>query len=242
MTGVALELAPAEGFIVKDERARLPLSVFFNQLSGSRHALVQVVLLSVVLQLLVLAAPFYAQLTIDEVIARGDVDLLLVLALGFGLLTLIKAASSATRSSILLMVQNVLHFNLGARLFRHLIRLPTSFFEKRHIGDLLSGFSSLQPIRTLLAEQLMAGVLDGIMAVVTLAMIFVYSPLLATIVLTALHCLCRCSVGALPHHLETHRGNDPGSSSGEFNVHRKCPGDPDPQALQSRERTRSSVA
>ena len=76
------------------------------------------------------------QLTMDEVIARGDVDLLLVLALGFGLLMVIKTATTAIRSSSLLVVQNVLHFQLGARLFRHLIRLPMSFFEKRHIGDL----------------------------------------------------------------------------------------------------------
>jgi ATP-binding cassette, subfamily B, bacterial CvaB/MchF/RaxB len=46
LTGVALELAPAEGFIAKDERARLPLSVFWTHLSGSGHALVQVLVLS----------------------------------------------------------------------------------------------------------------------------------------------------------------------------------------------------
>jgi ATP-binding cassette, subfamily B, bacterial CvaB/MchF/RaxB len=41
-------------------------------------------------------------------------------------------------------------------MFRHLIRLPITYFEKRHIGDLLSRFSSLQPIRNLLAEGLVA--------------------------------------------------------------------------------------
>src|SRR4051812_7875877 len=86
LTGVALELVPAEGFLRKDERVRLPLSVFWSELRGSGHALVQVLLLSAVLQALALAMPLYAQLTVDEVIARGDVDLLLVLALGFGLL------------------------------------------------------------------------------------------------------------------------------------------------------------
>src|SRR5215211_9453236 len=74
---------------------------------------------------------------------------------------------------------------LGARLFRHLIRLPMSFFEKRHIGDLLSRFTSLQPIRNLLAEGMITGVLDGLMAVITLAMIFVYSTQLALVVLAA---------------------------------------------------------
>src|SRR5215204_4778907 len=141
--------------------------------------------LSIILQLLALAAPLYMQLTIDEVIARGDVDLLIVLALGFGLLMVIKTATTTVRSSILLVVQNVLHFQLGARLFRHLIRLPMSFFEKRHIGDLLSRFTSLQPIRNLLAETMITAMLDGLMAVITLAMIFVYSTQLALIVLAA---------------------------------------------------------
>src|SRR5215208_7622242 len=109
VTGVALELAPAEGFLAKDERARLPLSAFWGQLAGSGHALLQILALSVVLQLLALAGPFYMQLTIDEVIARGDVDLLLVLALGFGLLMLVRAGTTAMRSTVLLVVQNVLH-------------------------------------------------------------------------------------------------------------------------------------
>ena len=185
LTGVALELTPTEGFVVQDERARLPLSAFWGQLSGSGHALVQILVLSIILQMLVLGAPLYMQLTVDEVIARGDVELLVVLALGFGLLMLIRTATTAIRSLVLLVVQNVLHFQLGARLFRHLIRLPMSFFEKRHIGDLLSRFASLQPIRNLLAEGMITAVLDGLMAVITLAMIFVYSTQLALVVLTA---------------------------------------------------------
>jgi ATP-binding cassette subfamily B protein RaxB len=185
LSGIAVEIAPTAAFLPKDERARLPLSVFWSHLTGTGHTLLQVFLLSVVLQALVLAAPLYAQLTLDEVIARGDVDLLLVLALGFGLLMLIKAATTTVRSYILLILQNALHYELGARLFRHLIRLPTSFFEKRHIGDLLSRFSSLQPIRNLIAEGLIAAVIDGVMAMITLVMIFTYSAQLAFVVLSA---------------------------------------------------------
>jgi ATP-binding cassette subfamily B protein RaxB len=185
LTGVALELTPSEEFIPKNEKLRLPLSIFLAQLSGSGHALIQVLILSIILQALVLVAPLYAQLTIDEVIGRGDVDLLVVLALGFGLLVFIKAATAAIRSIILLVIQNVMHFQLGARLFHHLIRLPIFFFEKRHIGDLLSRFSSLQPIRNLLAEGLIAGILDGVMAAITLAMIFLYSTQLAAVIVGA---------------------------------------------------------
>lgn len=183
LTGVALEVSPSEGFVPKDERARLPFSTFWTQLRSNTHALVQILILSLALEFFVIASPFYLQIAVDDVIARGDVDLLIVLALGFGLLTAIKVASSAIRSLILLLVQNVLHFQIGARLFHHLVRLPIAYFEKRHIGDILSRFSSIEPIRNALAEGMIAATIDGLMALATLAMIFVYSTQLAFVVL-----------------------------------------------------------
>jgi ATP-binding cassette, subfamily B, bacterial CvaB/MchF/RaxB len=185
LTGVALELLPAPGFDTKNERVRLPLRAFWWRTAGIGHALLQILLLSIVLEALVVAGPFYMQLTVDEVIARGDLDFLTILALGFGLLMLIKVASTAIRSQIILIVQNTLHYQLGVRLFHHLVRLPLAYFEKRHIGDLLSRFTSIEPIRNLFAEGLIAAAIDGLMAVATLAMLFIYSARLAGFVLAA---------------------------------------------------------
>jgi ATP-binding cassette, subfamily B, bacterial CvaB/MchF/RaxB len=186
LTGVALELWPAEGFTRKNERAHLPFRAFWGHLSGMGTPLVQIFALSVVLELLVVAAPFYMQLTVDEVVARGDASLMFTLALGFGLLTAINVVTFALRSHIALVVQNAVHFHMGARLFHHLIRLPLSFFEKRHIGDVLSRFQSIEPIRNVLAEGLILAAIDGIMATATLTMIFLYSARLASVVLIAL--------------------------------------------------------
>ena len=186
VTGVALELSPSADFAPKDERRRLPFSVFWSQLPGLGTPLAQVFVLSIILELLVIAAPFYMQLTVDEVVARGDTDLMLALALGFALLMAIRVATDAMRSHIALVLQNALHFQIGARLFHHLLRLPMSFFEKRHIGDVLSRFESIDPIKKVMAEGLILVAIDGIMAMATLAMIFVYSPRLAMVVLAAL--------------------------------------------------------
>jgi ATP-binding cassette subfamily B protein RaxB len=185
LSGVALELSPTEEFVQTDERVRLPFSIFWGRTSGRAHALVQILVLSVILEILILAAPFYMQLTIDEVIARGDFDLLLVLALGFALLALIRVASTATRSFIVLILQNTLSFQIGARLLHHLARLPLSYFEKRHIGDILSRFGSIEPIRNMLAEGLITGLIDGLMTILTLAMMFIYSVTLGCVVLFA---------------------------------------------------------
>ncbi|MBX6745332.1 MAG: peptidase domain-containing ABC transporter, partial [Acetobacteraceae bacterium] len=186
LTGVALELSPAAGFTPKDEKARLPFRAFWGQIPGMASPLAQVFTLSVILELLAIAAPFYSQLAVDEVVARGDVDLMLALALGFGLLAAINVATDTLRSHIVLVLQNAVHFQMGARLFHHLIRLPLSFFEKRHIGDVLSRFQSVEPIRNALAEGMILATIDGIMAIATLVMIFIYSAQLAAVVLAAL--------------------------------------------------------
>jgi ATP-binding cassette subfamily B protein RaxB len=57
-TGVALELTPTESFERKDERERLRLSTFLRQASGAKHALLQILALSLALELLVIAGPF----------------------------------------------------------------------------------------------------------------------------------------------------------------------------------------
>lgn len=186
LTGVALELSPSTGFIAKSEAARLPFSIFWSELGGSGSALLQILALSLVLELFIICSPLYLQLTVDDVIARGDVDLLPVLALGFGLLTAIKVGAGAIRSLVILAMQNMLHFQIGARLFHHLVRLPLAFFEKRHIGDVLSRFTSIEPLRDLMAQGMIAAFVDGLMAVATLIMICLYSLQLAAVVFVAL--------------------------------------------------------
>ena len=55
------------------------------------------------------------------------------------------------------------------------MRLPMSWFEKRHIGDMVSRFGAVQQIQQTLTTSFVEAVLDGLMVVVTLAMMLVYS-------------------------------------------------------------------
>jgi ATP-binding cassette, subfamily B, bacterial CvaB/MchF/RaxB len=185
LSGIAVELWPTEGFAAKDERSRLPLSAVFRPVRGTWHALAQILVLSVILELGVIAAPLYVQLALDRVVATGDHSLLPVLAIGFGLVTAVTVAATAIRSLTILLLQNTLNFEMGARLFRHLVRLPLAYFGKRHIGDILSRFTSLEPIRSAIAEGLVTALIDGVMGAATLAMIFVYSRILGAIVIGA---------------------------------------------------------
>ncbi|MBF9196672.1 peptidase domain-containing ABC transporter [Microvirga sp. BT290] len=185
-TGIALELTPTQGFERKKETSRLNLSALWGRMRGVKRALAQALVLSAVLQLMVLAAPFYMQLAVDEAVMKSDQGLLTALALGFGLLMLIHIGADWLRSHVLLFLSGALNFQMGANLFHHLVRLPLGWFEKRHIGDLVSRFRSAEPIQRLISEGLVAALVDGVMATLTLVMILIYSPKLSGIVFAAL--------------------------------------------------------
>ncbi len=185
-TGVALELIRTENFRPKRERSSLRLTQLWSKMSGFWSAFAQVVILSILLQLAALATPFYMQTAIDTVFPGFDRDLLWVLALGFGGLAAINMITVWLRSLVLLRLGNALSYQVVVNLFRHLLRLPLPWFEKRHVGDIISRFGSTQPISDLLSQGLIAAIIDGMMAIATLGLMFIYSPLLAAIALVAL--------------------------------------------------------
>jgi ATP-binding cassette, subfamily B, bacterial CvaB/MchF/RaxB len=185
MTGVALELTPTQGFERRREQERVGIFEMVGRVSGFGRALGQALALSLILQLFVLASPFYMQIAVDEAVVKGDEGLLAALAIGFALFALINVTATWLRAIVSLQLGNVLSFQMVIRLFHHMMRLPLPFFERRHIGDLISRFHSTQPIKELLTEGLVAVLVDGLMALGTLGLMFVYSGRLALVVLTA---------------------------------------------------------
>lgn len=185
-TGIALELSPTAAFERRTDRTSLPLATLVGPTPGLRSGLFKAFALSGLLQIAVLAGPLYMQLAVDEAVLTDDRGLLIALAAGFGLLTFIHIAADWLRAQVLLALGSLIGFQMVANLFHHMLRLPLDWFEKRHIGDLVTRFGSTRPIRDLIAEGLVAAVVDGLMAILTLVMIFIYSPLLAAIVLVSL--------------------------------------------------------
>lgn len=184
-TGVALELTPTKSFEKQDSKPTLRFSDFWSRITGLKQSLILIFILSMLLQVFTLAAPYYIQLVIDDVILTSDTSLLTVLAVGFLLVMVFEIATNALRGFTLLHFGNQMNIQLGANLFHHLVRLPLSYFEKRHMGDVVSRFGSLQEVKRLLTTGVIEAIIDGLMAIVTLTMIFFYSPILSAVVLVA---------------------------------------------------------
>lgn len=184
-TGVALELRPNENFEKRKERQTLRWSHLWTRLNGLASSFVQILVLSLVLQVYVLALPYYLQIGIDTALPALDHDLLSVLALGFGLFTLFNAAATFLRSFVILAAGSALGYGIAANIARKLFRLPLDWFQKRQVGDILSRFQSVTPIQKMLSEGIAATLVDGVLALTTLVIMFFYSAKLALVAVTA---------------------------------------------------------
>ncbi|TVP52224.1 MAG: peptidase domain-containing ABC transporter, partial [Halomonadaceae bacterium] len=182
-TGIALELTPAPGFQKRDERRSMKLTDFWNRISGFKRAIIQVLMLSIALQIFALGGPFYMQLVVDEVLVSHDQALLTVLAIGFLMLALIEVTTRFLRAWVVLIFSSLLNVQMASNLFRHLIRLPLAYFENRHIGDTVSRFQSMHQIKQMFTTGFVEALVDGLMSIILVVLLFIYSPKLALIVL-----------------------------------------------------------
>jgi len=181
-TGIALELTPCENFIAEDHRESKSLFSLMKGTTGIARFLIQLLFLSLVLQLFALATPYYMQLIIDDVLLHQDNNLLVLLAFAFFFIALFNSLVTLLRQYIVIHIGAQLNQQLAFRLFRHLLHLPLDYFHKRHVGDIVSRFSSLQYLKQLITTNMVEALIDGLMAVTTLILIYLYSAKLATIV------------------------------------------------------------
>lgn len=162
-------------------------------ISGLGRSIGQILLLALALEIFTLASPFFLQWVIDEVIVSADRDLLTVLAIGFGLLLLMQEGTRAIRAWLLLHFSTTLNVQWRANLFTHLLNLPVRYFERRHLGDIVSRFGTIDTIQKSLTTSFLSAIIDGIMTVATLVMMFLYNRTLGIVALSAMlvYCLLR---------------------------------------------------
>lgn len=184
-TGIALELTTTTEF----KQQKPPPSISARQLTGPIRglwrALAQILLLSLALQVFVVLSPFYMQWVVDQVLVSADRDLLVVLGLGFGLVLLLQIAIGLFRSWSVIYLSSRLGLQWMGNVFAHLLKLPLEYFEKRHLGDLTSRMSSVQSIQKTLTTSFVEAIIDGLMTLVTLGLMLVYSWKLALVTLVA---------------------------------------------------------
>ena len=184
-TGVALELTPAAEFKPQQAVPAVSARQLTGPVRGLWRALAQILLLSIALQVFVVLAPFFMQWVVDQVLVSADTSLLTVLGLGFGLVLLLQVGIGLLRGWAVVYLSSKLGLQWMGNVFAHALRLPLDFFEKRHLGDITSRMGSVQAIQRTLSTAFVEALIDGLMALVTFALMLFYSWKLALVTLLA---------------------------------------------------------
>jgi len=180
-SGVALELTPGIDFSKGITSRSSSLISTVLEIPGAGTSLALLISTALAAQVLTLAAPLVGQVIIDEAIPRIDQSLLLSMSGIILFIYLMNAAIRFTNGLITIYLGNQLGFLIQSSMIRKALSLPLEWFEKRHIGDIISRFESSTPIQNGITNSLPKLLLDSTVIIVATILMSIYSIKLATI-------------------------------------------------------------
>ena len=153
-----------------------------------RKILLEVLLVSVVLQLFALITPLFFQVVMDKVLVHQGFSTLNVIAVALAVVVLFEIVLGGVRTYVFAHTTSRIDVELGAKLFRHLLTLPIAYFENRRVGDTVARVRELEHIRNFLTGQALTSVLDLLFSFIFIAVMWYYSVWLTLVVLVSLPC------------------------------------------------------
>ena len=166
--------------------AKFDFTWFIPALIKYRRILGEIMLISLVLQLIGLATPLFFQVVMDKVLVNHAMKTLHVVAIGLVAANIFEALLSGIRTWVFAHTSSKLDVELGARLFRHMLNLPIAYFQSRRVGDSVARVRELENIRSFLTGNAITVVLDILFSFVFLAVMFSYSVKLTLIVIASI--------------------------------------------------------
>jgi ATP-binding cassette, subfamily B, bacterial HlyB/CyaB len=183
-TGRAL-LAASRASLV-GELARFDFSWFIPAIVKYRRLLLEVLGVSLLIQLFGLVPPLMFQVVMDKVLINRAFDTLSVVCIAMLISSVFETLLTGVRNYLFAHTTTRMDVELGARLFRHLVNLPIAYFAARRVGDSVARVRELENIRNFLTGQALTACIDLVFSVVFLAVMALYSVWLTMIVILSL--------------------------------------------------------
>jgi subfamily B ATP-binding cassette protein HlyB/CyaB len=181
-----------------DVTPKFGLGWFIPELMRHRAVWRDVLVASLVMQIIALAIPLCTQVVIDKVLVHHAQSTLIVIILALALFVAFNAALSYVRQYLLLHAGNRIDGALGLRVFEHLLRLPPRYFEQRPTGTLVARLQGIETIREFVTGAAASVALDAPFVLVFLAIMLWYSVPLTLVALGAIALLAVLSVVLTP--------------------------------------------
>ncbi|MEA5516040.1 cysteine peptidase family C39 domain-containing protein, partial [Nodularia sp. UHCC 0506] len=196
-TGYVLLLNPTKRFYTLKSN-KVSLNRYWDLLRHYRKLLGQIIIASILVQVIGLATPLFTQVVIDQVMPLKDFDTLNIFVISFLGLGLWRTVLIAQRQYLLEYIANRIDIHLIGRFINYTLQLPLQFFASYQVEDIINRVQENSKIQLSLTRQAVSGSIDTLMVVIYLGLMAYYSWQLTLVVLLWMFLMVIISIVSSP--------------------------------------------
>ncbi len=169
----------------KNSKSRVVFGLrwFWEEIKRYKSLMTETLIASLVVQIFGLATPLFTQVILDKVLVHRSMTTLEVIAIAFVGVIIFEFLLNLARKYVFLHTTTKLDAKLGARIFRHLLSLPITYFESRKVGDTIARIREIDTIRNFLTNRAITVIVDFVFSIVFLVIMLIYSVKLSMVVM-----------------------------------------------------------
>jgi subfamily B ATP-binding cassette protein HlyB/CyaB len=171
---------------------------FFQSLLRYRGLLGETLLASFCLQIFALVSPLAFQVVIDKVLVHKGLSTLDVVVMGLAIASIFEVLLTGLRTYVLTHTTNRVDAELGAKIYRHLLALPMTYFATRKVGEIVARVREMEAVRAFFTGSGLTSGVDLFFTVFFLMVMAYYSPELTWVVIASLPLFFAVAVLLIP--------------------------------------------
>ncbi|MEH2151262.1 peptidase domain-containing ABC transporter [Nostoc sp.] len=193
-----LEPDPDRFFKQPTEIAKGGLGRFLMRILPYRGLLSQVLMINIILGVLALSTPILIQLLTDDVLVRGDTQLLTVVVLAVIVMSLFSSGLQVLQSIMIAHFGQRLQLGLVLEFGRKILQLPLNYYESRRSGEIISRLRDINEINQLVSQIVVLLPSQFFIAVVSFSFMLFYSWRLTLVVIFIVFLMTLSTLPFLP--------------------------------------------
>lgn len=180
-TGVIVLLLPDDGFQTGNRKIA-HMTRFWQLVKPHSGIMIQALAGAIVYTILGLSTSLYLQKIIDFVLVEGNLRLLNLLSTGMIVILLFQSFIGILKSILSLQTGQHMDVALILGYYKHLLKLPQTFFDTMRVGEIISRVNDAVKIRVFINEVAMSVIVNSLIVVFSFCLMFFYYWKLAVII------------------------------------------------------------
>ena len=181
-TNIVLSLTPNVFIFYNQPNDKVSgLNRFSKQIFRFRKLIIEVILINMVIGLLGLASPILIQLLTDDILIRGDSQMLAQISIAVLLMGFISSCGQLIQSFLISWISQKFELNLMLEFGKKILNFPLSYYEQRRSGEITSRLEDISSINQLVSQIIIGLPSQLFIAIISILLMYFYSFKLAIV-------------------------------------------------------------